>query len=123
MQPSMPLIGKGIMVLTSASFDMPQVLKTLMIRPHPKSMKSESVNVGPRHHVGDANVLPRLEMTAPEGWPHATWRMVQAHDHKPEKGCREAEACSKNSDQKSEESALRYKALAKDMEKRRLGGV
>lgn len=52
------------------------------------------------------------------------WRMVQALDHKPEEGCGEAGACSKNSDQESDESALRYKGTGEGYgEEETQGGI
>lgn len=124
-QPSLPLIGKGIVALTSASFDIPQkVLKTLMIRPHPRSMKSESLNVGPGiiqampMCQGWKRLLQKAGPVPPGGW------YLPAPDHKPEEGCREAEACSKNSDQESEESALWYRGPGKGCgEEETLGSI
>lgn len=98
----------------SVSFNILQkVLKTLMIRPKPRSMKSESLNVGPRHQSRRCQCRQGWKGLLQKAGPVPPWRMVHALDHKLEEGCREAGACAKNSDQESEESAFRYKGPGK----------
>lgn len=82
------------------------VFKILMLRPHPRGQRNQNFC---RWGPGIVQVIPKVR----QGWewllqkasPMPPWRMVLVLGQKLD-GWREVEACSKKSDQDSEESGL-----------------